>query len=120
MNNDTQHYLQVISDFIKRYPDFFFNTASGLSEEDSTKRLQYYQDIHKLLTQKHGAASPIIQELDRIDAVMKAWSMQAKKLHLDVFVGFKDEQSLVDYTFNITGARPADSKIVAGMLGYIL
>ena len=116
LDNNTQYYLHMLADAVKNYPDVFMGVTSNITNQEPWSSARYYQDIHELLTGEHGAASPILEQLDRIDAVVKMWLKQTSNLQLNIFVGFKDEASLVSYTFNNTGARPLDSKIVAGEL----
>jgi hypothetical protein len=117
LNNNTQYYLHILAKTIHDYPDVFFGVTSNISGRDPSSKLRYYRDIHELLTGEHGAASPIIKQLDLIDAVGNIWLKQTSNLQLNIFVGFKDEESLVSYAFNMTGARAQDSKIVAGKTG---
>lgn len=117
LNNNTQYYLHILADAVKQYPDVFFEVTSNITNRDPSSASRYYGDIHELLTGEHGVASPVVEQLDRIDAVVKMWLMQTSNLKLNIFVGFKDETSLVSYAFNNSGTRPQDSKIVAGTVG---
>ncbi|XP_048586908.1 ATP-binding cassette sub-family A member 2 isoform X2 [Nematostella vectensis] len=117
LQNETQFYLGLVSNYIRAYPDSYWELISGISEKDPTTHAPYFKNIHSLLTKKNGGVNPIIEQLDRIDAVLKIWIEQTKAFKLDIFVGFKDEESLVRYAFNTSGVRGDDSsKIVAGIV----
>lgn len=50
-----------------------------------------------------------------IDSVARLWLEMASHLNLNIFKGFKDERSLLNFALNINGSKDGDtSKVVAG------
>lgn len=74
-----------------------------------------YQGLDELLTRSCDNTNPLITQLDTIDNVARLWLEMASHLNLNIFKGFKDEKSLVNYALNINNSKGGDtSKVVAG------
>ena len=73
------------------------------------------QGLDELLTRSCDNTNPLIKQLDAIDSVARMWLEMASQLDLNIFKGFKDEQSLVNFALNINNSKAGDtSKVVAG------
>lgn len=74
-----------------------------------------YQGLDELLTRSCDNTNPLIKQLDTIDSVAGLWLEMASYLNLNIFKGFKDEKSLVNFALNINNSKAGDtSKVVAG------
>ena len=78
--------------------------------------VNYYSDLKKLLIDsREHEGNPIFKQLQLTDQVAQIWIDQVSRLNLNIFQGFKDEQSLLNYALNINGSRDRDpSVIIAG------
>lgn len=80
-----------------------------------------YQGLDELLTRSCDNTNPLITQLDTIDSVARLWLEMASHLNLDIFKGFKDEKSLVDFALNINNSKRGDtSKVVAGQFWLVI
>ena len=51
----------------------------------------------------------------------RLWLEMASRLNLNIFKGFKDEESLVNYALNINNSKRGDtSKVVAGLFYLVI
>ena len=74
-----------------------------------------YEGLDELLTRSCDNTNPLITQLDMIDSVARLWLEMASHLNLNIFKGFKDERSLLNFALNINGSKNGDtSKVVAG------
>lgn len=74
-----------------------------------------YQGLDELLTRSCDKTNPLIKQLDAIDSVARLWLEMASKLDLNIFKGFKDEKSLLDFALNVNNSKKGDTaKVVAG------
>lgn len=80
-----------------------------------------YQGLDELLTRSCDNTNPLITQLDTIDRVARLWLEMASRLNLNIFKGFKDEESLVNYALNINNSKRGDtSKVVAGLFYLVI
>ena len=80
-----------------------------------------YQGLDELLTRSCDNTNPLITQLDTIDRVARLWLEMASHLNLNIFKGFKDEESLVNYALNINNSKRGDtSKLVAGLFYLVI
>ena len=74
-----------------------------------------YEGLEELLTRSCDNSNPLIKQLDAIDSVARLWLEMASKLNLNIFRGFKDEKSLLNFALNVNNSKAGDtSKVVAG------
>lgn len=117
--NESQYYLGLMLNSehkcLRRYDDLAYNT-SGYRPADKIKEYQS-QGLDELLTRSCDNTNPLIKQLDAIDSVARMWLEIASQLDLNIFKGFKDEQSLVNFALNINNSKAGDtSKVVAGIV----
>lgn len=115
--NESQHYLGLVLNSehkcLQRYDDLTSNTT-GYRPGDS---LREYQGLDELLTRSCDNSNPLIQQLDTIDSVARLWLDMASKLDLNIFRGFKDEKSLLNFALNVNKSKARDSSnVVAGIV----
>lgn len=115
--NESQHYLALILNSehkcLRRYDDLAFN-ISGYRPTDA---LGEHQGLEELLTRSCDKSNPLIEQLDTIDSVARLWLEVASRLDLNIFRGFKDEKSLLDFALNASNSKAGDSStVVAGIV----
>ena len=80
-----------------------------------------YEGLDELLTRSCDNTNPLIKQLNAIDSVARLWLEMASKLDLDIFRGFKDEKSLLNFALNVNNSKAGDtSKVVAGQFWFYL
>jgi len=115
--NESQHYLSLILNSehkcLRLYDDLAFN-ISGYRPTDA---LGEHQGLEELLTRSCDKSNPLIEQLNTIDSVARLWLEVASRLDLNIFRGFKDEKSLLDFALNASNSKAGDSStVVAGIV----
>ncbi|KAK2567067.1 ATP-binding cassette sub-family A member 2 [Acropora cervicornis] len=103
--NESQHYLSLILNSehkcLRLYDDLAFNISG-------------YRPTDALGCDK---SNPLIEQLNTIDSVARLWLEVASRLDLNIFRGFKDEKSLLDFALNASNSKAGDSStVVAGIV----
>ena len=115
-NNESQHYLGLVAESLEKYPNLYKDDIYNVTGQTPGAESQYYRDLHQMITVQHS--NPLIKELDTIDTVSELWLSLANRFNLNIYKGFKDERSLVNYALNINNSKAGDtSKVVAGRMG---
>ncbi|XP_020626914.1 ATP-binding cassette sub-family A member 2-like isoform X2 [Orbicella faveolata] len=115
--NDSQYYLGLVLNSKHKCLRRHNNMAHNLTGYKPSDYFGQYQGLDELLTRSCDNTNPLITQLDTIDNVARLWLEMASHLNLNIFKGFKDEKSLVNYALNINNSRGGDtSKVVAGIV----
>lgn len=122
VRNDSQFILGELVKSLDKYESASDTVEKASGRQKPKEFEKYYRDLKKLIvnSHKHGG-NPIFEQMKLTDHVAEMWIEQVSRLNLNIFQGFKDEQSLLNYALNVNGSRDHDpSKIVAGWSSKVL
>nr|XP_058969338.1 ATP-binding cassette sub-family A member 2-like [Pocillopora verrucosa] len=115
--NDSQYYLGLLLNNKHKCLHRYNNEAYNLTGHKPSENFRQYEGLDELLTRSCDNTNPLITQLDMIDSVARLWLEMASHLNLNIFKGFKDERSLLNFALNINGSKNGDtSKVVAGIV----